>query len=166
MRHISLSFNIIISLIFLSSSAYAAKIYKWIDEDGQIHYSANKPANNKSKSLYVPGNTNLQSSSKNEIKITDDCESITCRMNKYINNNPIPKRKKVYSYSTDSPSKKAIDNAVVEKCKKNRDIFCDQGADTIRRIDRDKAHAQREAARERRLNPPIPRYRGNDVYIQ
>lgn len=36
---------IMIMMVLFSSQLLAEKIYKWVDENGQIHYSSKKPAN-------------------------------------------------------------------------------------------------------------------------
>lgn len=165
--NIAIIVSILLS-IFISTSAIAAEIYKWVDEDGKTHYSAKKPSNKKSKSMYVPGSTKIKKQTSSNVEHDyGGCKTITCRMNKYVNDNPIIKRKKTYSRSYDpSASEKARDAAIVSKCKKNRDVFCDKGAKEIQRRDQEKADEQRRAAREHKLNPPIPRYRGNDIHIR
>lgn len=40
-------------LIIFSSQNSAAKIYKWVDENGQIHYSSQKPVDQKAETVNV-----------------------------------------------------------------------------------------------------------------
>lgn len=61
----------------------AAKIYKWVDEDGQIHYSSQKPPGQKVESVKVkkgpkvtePAKQESNEASTNEAQTQDDAES-------------------------------------------------------------------------------------------
>ncbi|WP_223787036.1 DUF4124 domain-containing protein [Marinicella meishanensis] len=48
----SKSFALTILLLF-TSLAWAEKIYKWVDENGQIHYSAQKPPNQAAETVKI-----------------------------------------------------------------------------------------------------------------
>lgn len=50
MRH---KITLIISLLFLVSPLSYAGIYKWTDEQGNVHYSQTKPSNQKTESLRI-----------------------------------------------------------------------------------------------------------------
>lgn len=151
------------ALLSLSTSQ-AAQVYKWVDEDGQVHYSAKKPADAKAKSMYIPNSQPVEEPAPVSPANTDaECQTMTCRMNKYVDENPIPKRKKS-APSLNIPASKVVhkptDADIVSKCKKDRDNYCDKGAAEIRRIQQEKAEMQRAADHQRRfekhLRPDMP----------
>lgn len=51
--------SVIISMLMLlgtSSAVYAAKIYKWVDSEGKVHYG-DRPETGEGKQMYVPRST-------------------------------------------------------------------------------------------------------------
>ena len=47
--------SIIATSLLLATQAHASKYYKWVDEDGQVHYSQHAPSNHESKEVKVWG---------------------------------------------------------------------------------------------------------------
>ena len=128
-------------LMFISNSAVAGKIYKWVDENGDTHYSSKKSTKNKSKTMDLPDSTKTQIQTNSNID-DGECKTITCRMNKYVNDNPIKKRKR-QRRRTDSSSLSASDvkkvrDAAIAKCKQRRDSSCDGSRKEPQRRERKK----------------------------
>ena len=138
------------------NSVYATKIYKWVDDNGQVHYSEKKPANLKSNEMNVTKNSPSQSSEKESVKL-EPCKTRACQLNKFLQENQPPKYK---HYPTPDPhqqsktTKEKYDAELIAKCKNNRDTYCDKGADEIRRIEEDKALMQQGLDRNARMHGP------------
>lgn len=54
-----LAFLITILVVIFSSETIQAKVYKWVDENGKVHYS-DKPFDDKAKELKINDNVNPQ----------------------------------------------------------------------------------------------------------
>ena len=65
MKRISIVFYILIA--FQSSSVFAEGIYKWTDDNGQIHYGSKPPENEQSATV-----VNMRKKSVNTIPVTSD----------------------------------------------------------------------------------------------
>ena len=46
-------FTVLIGFLLCNSAATAGKFYKWVDANGNIHYSDNKPENKKTTEIKV-----------------------------------------------------------------------------------------------------------------
>lgn len=154
-----------ITQLLVCPAAVAGKVYKWTDENGQVHYAEQKPAHFQPKEISVPENTGAGPSNK-PANSFEECKTRACQMNRYIDKNPVAKSHKTYPASSPSNSPLIInqpsDTEIIAKCKKNRDVYCDKGADEIRRIEKDKALLQEGLDRSARKfgpsRPVVPRY--------
>jgi len=66
---------VILSMLVLSGLVCADKIYKWVDQDGNIHYSAQKPPGQEAQTVKV-SKAPKSSSSKNRTDETNDASKI------------------------------------------------------------------------------------------
>ncbi|MCB1583841.1 MAG: DUF4124 domain-containing protein [Marinicella sp.] len=65
-------FAILLMFLGVAVSIHAEKIYKWVDENGQIHYSSQKPPGQETETVKVSkGPKVTQNSSEKEDKETD-----------------------------------------------------------------------------------------------
>lgn len=63
-------------LVLFSCQSLATKIYKWVDENGQIHYSSNKPANQETETVKVrKGPKAVAKTSADEVVSSDESKS-------------------------------------------------------------------------------------------
>lgn len=60
----------------------------------------------------------------------------------------------------------SADKKLVEDCEKRRNIYCDEGADSIRKRREIKAIREKEHQDYKKNNPDIIRNRSHDIYIQ
>lgn len=98
----------LIALIFMlsvtSSTAFAGKIYKWVDQQGQVHYGEHPPSGN-SKEMYVPRSSPYHSVPS----ASSTSKSNTDAANKFLD--AVDKEKKEKQKADDKAAKqKAIDD--------------------------------------------------------
>lgn len=132
--------HLLIPILLISSSSFAAGIQKWVDEDGQIHYGDSPPAKTHTESVRVsrppsnPGkplpkfNPESEKSSSGEtVKLPADEASVICDRARQdmsvIENNDIV-RIRDQDGSERVMSQEEIE-ARLERAQKDIDDYCD-----------------------------------------
>ncbi len=164
MKGCTLTHLILMASIFFSPTL-TAEIYKWLDDDGNTHYSQDRQGQDKASRVTLP---------KDQPAYTPPIEAKPAVTGPAVTGDTEASRKYADEQKTRQNSyqqmqksaRAAADKRTVDECKKRRDIYCDKGADEIRRIEREKAQRQMMEEQFRKRNPPIPRYTGNDIHIR
>ena len=133
--------------LFLSvfvSSAHADGIFKWVDESGKVHYTEKPPAKISHTEIHVkPALSDTQADIENiplgsspereaylrKMKVQEKARELEERVRKASE----PKSRKRNNSDVLSDNQAAQDKLLIDKCKSNREDFCDKGIDEINR---------------------------------
>ncbi len=61
-----------VAMLLMSSQLWAEKIYKWVDENGQIHYSSTKPEGQEAETVKVRKGPKVPPKPASEVAADDD----------------------------------------------------------------------------------------------
>lgn len=210
-------------VIFSFSLPASSEVYKWIDEDGNVHFS-DKPNSSDSETYNVSGSSGGKPSEQpghnqagengrfpsdprkalnvcrtricnlvrkldpncttndcyRSLKYSESCTGIICRqkkmdliadfesrLNPKPSTNNSPRMRDPRQRGELSEKDKA---RIIAKCEKDRDYYCDKGAEYILEYERNKGPAPESPLdrlnRHHEQNGTKERYRGNDVHIR
>lgn len=141
------------------SAASAEKLYKWVDENGQVHFSQQAPVNHKPKKLNQV-NIKVHTPTKEQIRENE-------RLNQKLMRKEQQKKRKIESeqrmekyaeqnkkyQETRLEKRKQLEEKVIDDCRSRREIYCDKGAAYINAMERQKEikrRQQTQAATRRR----------------
>lgn len=194
-----------IYLCFFSNTLLAAKVYKWVDENGEIHYSQKRPQiskPHKMEIMRIKTNYPAPSNPEQTTFYSEHCENGNTKLcdkdrdtwNKKVEENFAIKEQQLIKSQVAEQKKQAeerlhrenilkkneaerkerltnfyqgksvisaenqrsLDEKVISDCTKRRDVFCNKGADFIRKEAQEKATRQREKYERDRRNIGMP----------
>lgn len=174
-------------VLFLMALAVPAQaeVYKWVDENGRAHYTDKPPKQGEHTQLrtqaaaVIPQDESVQTDSplsedeanrmgrelhrqemvKSERFKKERAEKERAEREKFDADQQRYREKQVAQQS-------ARDSALIDECKRNREVYCDKGLDKIKDEQEMRRIEQEEDRKRARNNPVIPRYTGNDIYIR
>lgn len=97
----------VVIILIISSQVSAGKIYKWVDEDGQIHYASQKPSNQEVETVKERKGPKVAPKPATEEPTGDGTQSET-------------------EEATDAAAEEAARNQLAEADKANNKILCEQ----------------------------------------
>ncbi len=129
--------------LVLTLPAYAG-VYKWVDENGNVHYSEQPPEKGRHSQLHIPAAPSKpQPQSENKFVSQlrqmeadkSERERVQALKQRLETEKQIRERDKENYWEKEeqrrAEEKKARDDATVAECKRNRETYCDQGAERI-----------------------------------
>jgi len=159
--------SVLLGLVALTPAVTTAQqVFKWTDENGQVHYSDHAPPGQTTTNLALPkapkpstpvnapgaGSPGAaDNSSRNQHERTPQQaaqgESEADRDRRQSEENK--KRMFAKLRANQEAADKAADKAVIDECKANRETYCKGGADQIRERENFKANLQWAQAQDR-----------------
>ncbi len=171
--------------LFLMAIPAHAEVYKWVDENGLAHYTDQPPSKGVHTQLHTDA-APIQAAPSMPQNGSAESQMQKAQRFKDMDNAAFEKQRaadKALHEKLDADYARAKrlgeqlqqeeqtnrDDALIAECKRNRDIYCDKGAEGIKR-EEEKRRADQEADREQAKwnarNPVVPRYTGNDIHIK
>jgi Domain of unknown function (DUF4124) len=146
--------SVLLGLVALAPAiATAQQMFKWTDENGQVHYSDHAPPGQTTTNLPLPkaprpskpvnapgaGSPNAaDNSSRNQHAAQDESEADRDRRKSEEDKQRMFAKMRANQQAAD----KAADQAVIAECRANRETYCKGGADQIRERENLKANLQ------------------------
>jgi hypothetical protein len=160
----------LLALFFMAMAtlAHADGVYKWVDENGHAHYSDKPPKQGEHTQLRAPA---APSAPQNEAASTEF--NLTPKQLEQQRQNELDTkqfqeaqrerdraaqeqaRASQKRYNDNIAESKSKDAELIEECKRNREIYCDQGVEKIKReqemrlIDEEEERKRRISGRDR-----------------
>ncbi len=149
----------LLALFFMTMVIPAhAGVYKWVDKNGNAHYSEQPPKNEEHTQLHIqaaPSQPQSEQSHSSGPSSQQQAEqkrlnAISARLKMERDLNAERDRVRAGQRQIDAQEadrKAARDTALVDECKRNREIYCDKGAEGIKK-EEEKRLADQKAAEE------------------
>jgi hypothetical protein len=131
-------------LLFTGSRARSQSIVKWVDAQGQTHYSDHAPTGQETKVVSVHVSRPGVAAAPAESAAAREAEQ---------------RRRAAEQQAAVEEAKAKADEDVVAKCKRSRDVDCNEGADAIRQHEKTLAeiqYADAITARQERVSRGLP----------
>ncbi|HLP97263.1 MAG TPA: DUF4124 domain-containing protein [Sideroxyarcus sp.] len=132
---------VFLAMFSLTLSAYAG-VYKWVDEKGNVHYSERPPKTGGHTQLHAqPALGDPQSAAESAARLrqaeVDKSERMRIEALEQRLETERQIRERDMGISEEgqrqAEAKTARDEATVAECNRNREIYCDQGVERIKR---------------------------------
>lgn len=123
--------------------AYAAGVYKWVDEKGNVHYSEQPPKKGGHAQLRVqaaPSQPQSESTHSSGLSSQQQAEqkrlneiSVKLKMERDLNAARDRVRAKQRQIDAQEADRRAAsDKELVDDCKRNHEVYCDKGVEKIK----------------------------------
>lgn len=162
-----------LALFFMAIPAHAG-VYKWVDENGRAHYSEQPPNKGEHTQLHIQAAPSKpQHESGNTIIPPNPMQDAQQRLiesdkqdrARYAAEQEKAKAEQKRHDDQIAEDKKSGDDALIDECKRNREVYCDKGVEKIK-SEEDMRRFDAEIEKSRARNPVVPRYTGNDIHIR
>lgn len=150
-------------LLFTGPGVRGQSIVKWVDAQGQTHYSDHSPMGQETEVVSVHVSrprVAAPAAASNVVTVRSTTAPVLAPANESAAARDAEQRRRLAEQQAAAEEAKAkADEDVVAKCQRSRDIYCNQGADAIRQHEKALAeiqYADAVTARQERVSRGLP----------